>query len=207
MAINDILKVNINQRMFEAVVQNVLYWKVDSSDDNLTDQKALELAFISDLLPSWRAMQGNDLMINCMEIQKVFPGEAGAVFEMELNTTGALTGQLLPATNAALFKKINLVTGGVGKTGRIYIAGIRELDQNMGRVTDDEFALMQQFADTFESALTNPTNFSASPVWAVRNPLPPREIISTLSVDTLTPLPRIATQRRRRTPIRMVSGV
>jgi len=199
MAVDDVYKATINQTLASATVENILYWKIVSTDDDLSDIKALSLLIPGQILVPWRGLVSDEVSFDCIELQNVFPGTPDAVQMFDLATTGTKAGEALPGGDTLLFQKINNATSGKGKKGRLYMAGPIEADISQGRVSAALFALMQSFADIFEDSIDNATNFSAKPVWAVRVG---NFIQSTLDVDIMKPLPRTASQIRRRTPIR-----
>jgi len=71
----------------------------------------------------------------------------------------------------------------------------------LGRVTQPQKNLMDSLALIMSTPFTAPGGSTYQFSWAVRNPMDPFEIQTFLKVDKPTALPRLATQRRRRTPI------
>lgn len=207
MAVGDLIRLTVNQSLQSSIVQNVLYYKIDAEDSGGDDLASLALFFNGAIItPHWQALVPDEVAFDCLNLQKVFPTPEGAAQEFDTSVVGGKTGESSPAMNAMLIQKFNPAVGGVGKKGRVYIAGIRELDTRDGRVEAGQFVTLGALAIALQTKIEiSPTGGEYSPVWAVRSPTTPFAI--TGSVDNLTfkALPRLATQRRRRTPIRATS--
>jgi len=207
MAVDDVYKVVVNQSMQDSLAETVLYYKVISEDPVLSDEAAIQTAIDADLIPTWQASVVDQLTFDCMTIQKVFEPPIKALREFIINRDGLLSGDPLPATVTFLFTKINNATGGVGKKGRIYCMGMTEENQKAGRLQAAAILLVEALADKFEANLATIGGGDFNPVWAVRDPIKPHAILSTLNVDQVVARPRLANQRRRRTPIRNVGPI
>jgi len=209
MAVGDIIRVTVNQNLQSSVVQNVLYYKIESETATGDDLLEISEQFISQIItPAWKVMVSPELTFECLDIQKVFPLPIGAVRDFDVSAAGTNAGESLPAMNSALIQKFNPAVGGVGKKGRIYCAGILESQTSLGRANTDLFAAMEILATALKGDLEGGTGSGDyEPVWVIRKPDAPNKGSITGFVEDLIfeALPRIATQRRRRTPIRAVS--
>jgi len=200
MPIDDVYRLVVNQALPGSLAQNVLYYKIKSEDVSLTDIASLSSAFLNQVMPSWVAAVSDEVDFACMELQKVFPLPIAAKQEFLISQQGTVVGESLPAMSSMLFQKVNNATGGVGKKGRVYVIGCVEDNTNDGRINVAQAALNDALATAFQQDVTNLTSFSSNPVWAIRQPN--GTVDSTVDIDVVTALPRIATQRRRRTGIR-----
>ncbi len=207
MAVGDLIRVTVNQTLQASTVQNVLYYKIEIEDNSGDDINALALQFIADVItPVWQNVVSDELTFDCISVQKVFPLPIGAVQEFNVSLVGLNAGESLPAMDSALIQKFNPTQGGVGKKGRVYVAGILESQTNLGRVNAALAALLLLLANQFSGNLeVTPGGGEYEPVWAVRSSTTPFAITGFVEDLQWAPLPRIATQRRRRTPIRATS--
>lgn len=204
MPVGDITRVTVNQDLQSSVVQNVLYYKTEIEASTGDDIAEIAVQFKAQVLdPFWTNCVSNEVTLECNSIQKVFPLPIGATRDFPVTLSGQKVGESLPAMSAGLIQKFNPAIGGVGKKGRVYLAGIRETDSQLGRVTQAQFDLMEILATQLKGNLSGgPASGEYEPVWVVRNPAAPFEITGFVEDLVFEPLPRIATQRRRRTPIR-----
>ncbi len=207
MAVGDLIRVTVNQTLQSSTVQNVLYYKIEIEDNSGDDVNALALQFIADVInPVWLNVVSEELSFDCISVQKVFPLPIGAVQEFNVSLAGLNIGESLPAMSSALIQKFNPTQGGVGKKGRVYLAGIREDDTSLGRTSVALAALLVLLANQFSGNLeVTPGGGEYEPVWAVRSSTTPFAITGFVEDLQWQALPRIATQRRRRTPIRSTS--
>lgn len=209
MAVGDIIRITVNQTLQSAIVQNVLYYKVEVEDSSGDDVNACANQFTADVINQpWRDTVSPELVFNCLSVQKVFPLPIDSNRDIDVSLPGLNAGESLPAMSAALIQKFNPATGGVGKKGRVYIAGIIEAQTSLGRINPDLKSLLDALATNMQANLqVGGTGGEYEPVWVIRKPDAPDKGSITGFVEDLTfeALPRIATQRRRRTPIRSVS--
>lgn len=206
MAAGDLIKLVVNQTMNSEVVQNVLYYEVISDDTSTSNEQAVADEFDnSPMLSTWEPLVVDEISFDCLSTQKVFPTPIGAVLDTNIGRAGQKTSEGLPATDAALLQKFNPAVGGKGKKGRMYIAGLPKLDENLGRIENVPFAAWKLLAAQMALNLTSPGGGDYKPAWAIRNPATPFEITGFVTDLTWVMLPRIATQRRRRTPVRASS--
>jgi len=204
MAVGDIIRLTVNQNLQSSVVQNVLYYKIETEDTSGDDVKALAEEFIQDVVTAiWAPEVSDSLIFECVDAQKVFPGDVEALRAFPIGIPGEQTGTSLPATNCALIQKVNLAQGGVGKKGRVYIAGFLEEDTAEGRWNALAFARLGSIASILQGDVTTPLSGVYEPVWVVRTVA---GVITGFVEDLIfNNLPRVATQRRRRTPVRSVT--
>jgi len=205
MAVGDLIRVDVDQFMFGSIVQNVMYWVVVAQDDNDPDVPVVAQEFLGQILPPWKAAVTDDVSFDCLTVQKVFPLPVSAAEQFNVGEVGDSTGEALPSMDAALIQKLNPAVGGVGKKGRVYVAGIDEAKVNAGRLEAAQFALMQTLATAMEIPLTTSFNGVFDAAWAVKSNIAPFPITDFVTDLQFRALPRIATQRRRRTPIRATS--
>ena len=202
MAAGDLIKLVVNQSLQQSPVQNVLYYVVVTdppSSDVLID---LNQQFVGQIISSkWQTIVSNELTFDCNTLQKVFPAPEEAVEDFVTTFVGDKILESLPAMDSVLLQKVNTATAGVGKKGRMYVAGLPEADTLKGRLSTAVLLEWNEFATLIGDELSAPGQGVYKPAWAVRNPASPFEITDFIEIDKVTVLPRIATQRRRRTPI------
>jgi len=204
MAINDLYKCVINTTQPGSISQNVIYWLETAEDGTQTAIDIITTDMLGVMLPRLGDVLADSGTIECLQIQRVLPVPVGAVQEFQVGLAGQRTGEMLPATNAMLVQKINQAVGGKGKKGRFYAAPISESDQNEGRITNVLFAAAVPFQESLSTIITGLDGGAYAPAWAVRDPLTPFGIIGTELITDTSILPRIATQRRRRTQIKLL---
>ena len=206
MAIGDLIRLTVNQELDASVVQNVLYYKINEENVGGDDVKTLTESFIAGILTSpWKATVNQSVMFTCVTGQKVFPTPIGAARDFPAGFAGTLTGTSLPATNCALIQKVNLTQGGVGKKGRVYIAGFEEDDTAQGRLDAGAFTRLGTLATSLQADVAGAPDGIYEPVWAVRSPTTPFAITGSVEDLVFNALPRLATQRRRRTPVAAIT--
>ena len=201
MAIGDVIKLVNNSVLYSENVQNVLYYKVladDGSDDN---EVALANEFFSEVLSAWVGAVVEAVEFTCIQTQKVFPLPVGSTFDRFVTAAGTQVGQGLPATDAGLIRKFNPAVGGVGRKGRVYLAGMPEAQVNLGRITGIQKTTMESVGLELIQTIISATGGQYLPVWATRDATTPFAINGSVDWTNFTVMPRIATQRRRRTPI------
>jgi len=208
MAAGDLLKLVVSQTLQESTVQNVLYYKVVTDDPGGSNLSNLNTDFNTVIITGlWQALVSSELQFECNSVQKVFPTPEEALQEFPTSFIGGKSGQSLPAMSSVLMQKRNNTLAGVGKKGRIYIAGLPELDTSKGRVNVGDLAAWSVLAGAFGNELAESGSGVYKPAWAIRKPDAPNKgsITGSVEIDVVQLLPRIATQRRRRTPIRTFS--
>jgi len=205
MPVGDLYKVVIGSFQNGKLGQNVLYYVVDADSTGDTNQKSIELEFLTEVIPKWQDAVGTAFFFECIIIQKVFPGAPEALFRREISEPGNITTELLPATSTALIRKFNPAVGGKGKKGRVYISGWAEANQDNGNITTAGATLLGTLSDSMQQDLINATDGKYAPAWAVRGPGPTFPITGFVTGLIFEPLPRTATQRRRRTPNRVLA--
>jgi len=201
MAAGDLLRVNVNQSLQSSIVQNVLYYTVESDDPGGNEQ-ALFTELAADVLTPWSTAVTEDLSIDCVEIQKEFPAPLAVAQEFNVGFAGLRALQSLPAMDSGLIQKFNPTVTGVGKKGRVYIAGMAEDDQELGRFTVAGAVFLAIIQSALEVLLTSAGGGQYKPAWAVRDPNAPFSITGFVTDLVFKALPRFATIRNRRTPVR-----
>jgi len=201
MALGDILRLVVNSTLYSENVQNCLYYLVTADDEGPGNETAVAQQFFTTVIPFWQSAVVDAVEFTCIQTQKVFPAPNGSTFDRIESVTGNLTGQGLPATDSGLIRKFNPAVSGIGRKGRVYVAGMPEANTNLGRITVLQGDLLEELAEELVKVLGSAANGLYQPVWAVRDTLPPFPIEGSVSWLNFTIMPRIATQRRRRTPI------
>ena len=201
MAAGDLIKLVNNQNLYSENIQNVLYYKVITDDTVNDNESALATEFFNEIFPVWTNAVVQAVNFTCIQTQKVFPTPVGSTFDRIGAATGSIVGQGLPATDSALIRKFNPSVGGVGRKGRVFIAGVPEAEANLGRITVGYRSTLDSLALELIQVIVSPNSGQYLPVWAVRDKLPPFDIDDSVDWTNFTVMPRIATQRRRRTPI------
>lgn len=201
--IGDLLKLVQNTTQDSASqIQNVLYYEVIQEDPGLSDEVALASQYPFVVVPTWQAAVNEQTRFDCFSVQKVFPLPATQIFLTAQGFDGTRpAGETLPATVAALIRKVASGIGGTGKSGRLYIAGILKDDSLEGRLQTPIKLLLESLANVLDDNLITTGGGDFSPAWAVRSPTTPFPIVGIQRWDFGTVLPRLANQRRRRTPI------
>lgn len=205
MAAGDLLKLVISQFLQQSTVQNVLYYKVITDTPGGNNLESLNDDFISEVIsPIWLALVSDEVAFECNSVQKVFPTPEESLQEFAVSLVGGKATQSLLAMDCILMQKRNNALAGVGKKGRMYIAGLPELDTKNGRLNVADSAAWGVLAAKLGEELTVASSGVYKPAWAVRKPDAPDKgsITGDVEIDIVQLLPRIATQRRRRTPIR-----
>jgi len=201
MAVGDLLKLTVNVNVTSTQMQNVLYYEV-AEDDTLTNNAVeLILQFAASVIPFWGTAISLLAFIECIEVQKVFPSPVLRSFLGTIGLFGSVSGEPLPATVGALYRKTNSVVTGRGKSGRMYLGGLTETQQNNGRITTAAKVPLEALATELEKTLLSTNGGQYRPAWAVRAPTPSAPITGLVIAEEIRLLPRLANQRRRRTPV------
>jgi len=201
MAVGDILQLTIGQRLFEDVVQNVLYYRTDVEPGSTEEEADLVAGFLASVIPSWQASVVDQVEFDCIQSQKVSPDPVRNSFDSFLNLTGDGTGTSLPSRNCALIQKFNPAVSGKGKKGRVYISGIDELEEKQGRLTVALKVLLDTLGQELIDEVVGPDSGIYKPVWVTRNPADPSEITGFVSWTNFLVKPIMASQKRRVTPV------
>jgi len=201
MAIGDIIRLVVNSNLYSENIQNCLYYLVTADDTGPGNEVALAQQFFEQVIPDWADAVVDAVEFTCIQTQKVFPTPVGSTFDRIESIKGFQTGQGLPATDSGLIRKFNPAVGGVGRKGRVYVAGMPEAQANLGRITAVQGAFLNDLGNLLIAVQGSPANGLYQPVWATRDATTPFAINGSVSWLNFTVMPRIATQRRRRTPI------
>lgn len=202
MAVGDVFKLVVNQTMQASIVQNVLYYRIVTETIVGKDIDKLKEAFEAVVIVAqWQALVSNELNFDCISLQKVFPLPLAAAQDFDVGLVGTRNAESLPATDSVLLQKVNLSVAGVGKKGRIYIAGLPETDTSLGRLAQSVTNGWSLLAEAFQDELAETNSGVYEPGWVTRSTTTPFPITGFVKVEVVNLLPRIATQRRRRTPI------
>jgi len=201
MAVGDLYQVSIGQRLYNDVVQNVLYYRVTTDTLVGPPEDDLGTVFISDVLPPWEASVTQDVKFDCLQIQKVSPAPLRNSFDTFLTAVGDVVGQALPARNCALIQKFNPAVTGKGKKGRVYISGIDETEESEGRLRVAAAALLTTFANKLITTLTGANSGVFEPVWVTRSATAPFGVTGFVAWTNFLVLPIMASQKRRVTPV------
>lgn len=200
MAIDDVFQVVLNTIQNSEVCQNVLSYKLIAEPSTVPPEKDLADAFIADVLPEWRTTVSSQVVFSCLQVQKVFPLPIGATLDSFISLTGFMPGDVLPATVAALIRKKSSGYSGRGKQGRVYIAGVVETDQEDGQLLASVKTRWDDVVNKLLATLTGPDLGQWDPGWTTKGAPPLYPITGFKDWDFGTILPRLANQRRRRTP-------
>lgn len=201
MAVGDLYQVTFNQILFSKPVQNTLYYRVETDATGIDNAIALANQFVSFVVPEWMDAVSQQLQTTCVQAQKVSPDPTGAAFDQFITSVGVRTGDALPGQSCGLIKKFNPAVGGKGKTGRVYIAGIAEPDADDGRLQAIILPALNSLGVALVADLLTAGTGVFQAVWLTRSATPPITITGFVDWPNFTVMPRIATQRRRRTPI------
>jgi len=201
MAVGDILQVTVGQRLYNDVVQNVLYYRTTTVPAAADEEEDLASAFIAGVLPEWEAAVTDELKFDCLQVQKVSPDPIRNSFDTFLSGIGDVVGSSLPGRNCALIQKSNPAVTGKGKKGRVYISGIDETEESEGRLR----AAQRTLLNTLGTALIDDQNGPAAgvyePVWVTRSSTAPFGITGFVLWTNFLVKPIMASQKRRVTPV------
>ena len=199
--IGDLYQLTFNQILFSKPTQNTLYYRVVADDTTTDNAVVIANEFVTLVVPKWIDTVSSQLQTTCVQAQKVSPDPTGAAFDQFITDVGTRTGDALPAQSCGLIRKFNPAVGGKGKTGRVYIAGISETDADDGRLQLLIQPALQALGTALVTNLTSTGSGEYEPVWLTRSPPPVVTITGFVLWPNFLVMPRIATQRRRRTPI------
>lgn len=196
-------QVTCNQVLNSEPLMDVFYYLQASDTSSGEDEKLIAQQFISNVIPSWKAAVATSVQLACLNVQRMKWGThlLGPSLDYFIDDFGARAGEALPATIAGLIQKKNTVVTGKGKQGRVYVAGLIEDDADQGRINPAAQALL----DTLRAALMSQLAAEGAtwdPYWATWTKVPPIEISAITAWNIGTVMPRLANQRRRRTPVR-----
>jgi len=195
------LQLTIGQRLFDDTVQNVLYYRIATDPATDPAEEDLTAAFLASVIPDWLAAVTTAIEFDCIQAQKVSPDPVRNSFDSFLNLTGDQTGDSLPSRNCGLIQKFNPTVTGKGKKGRVYISGIAEDQEELGRLKVSASQALTTLAGKMTDNLAGPDAGLYEPVWVTRGP-PPASPITGFVVWTNSQVkPIMASQKRRVTPI------
>ncbi len=206
MAVGDVFKLVVNQSLQSSVVQNVLYYRIVTETILGKDIDRLKVDFESVIIVGkWQALVSNGVDFDCISLQKVFPLPLEAAQDFDVGLSGLKILESLPAMDCVLMQKVNLSVAGVGKKGRMYIAGLPEDDTAQGRLVQTVVNAWGAFATALQDELAETSSGVYEPGWVTRSTISPFPITGFVKTEVVNLLPRIATQRRRRTPTQSFS--
>ncbi len=199
MAVDDIIGLEVQGSLNAGLWQMKFYYKITADATPEGDNPiAVSAGWDGKVRGPLLESVSTEMTVDCATAQKVFPTPVGNTFITPLaGSSGDLTGESLPATNAAIITLLTAVTGAQTR-GRKYIPGIRELDQQGGRIKAACLLLLGTLATSMLASIGDGT-MTAVPVIAHRNPLTPFDVLSTEQLTQFTVRPRLGNQRRRKT--------
>jgi len=201
MAVGDIYQVSVGQRLFNDLVQNVLYYETVVDPGAGPAEEDLVTAFIGDVLPTWLLAVTFDVKFQCIQVQKVSPEPIRNSFDTFLTSVGAQGDPTLPGRNCGLIQKFNPAVTGKGKKGRLYISGIAEVKQEFGRLEGAQETLLTNLGIKLIASLTGPNSGEFQPVWVTRSATAPFGITGKVLWTNFLVKPIMASQKRRVTPV------
>jgi len=201
MAVNDVLKLNLDQSIDGDQIQNDFYYRVETDDGSGENEDPLALQFEIDVIPDWQPVVTADLSFDCIGTQKVFPGAKRAFRERFITALGTAVGQALPIVATALIQKFDPAVSGTGKKGHTFISGISEDEVEKGNLTSVLAGIAAPLLTALTSNLVTPGGGIYNPVWAVITGSP-AAITSVVDWTKSILLPRIAHIGTRKTPVR-----
>jgi len=201
MAVGDIFQLSVGQRLYDDLVQNVLYYETTVDPTAGPPEEDLVTAFIADVLPAWEAAVTTQVKFDCLQTQKVSPDPIRNSFDTFLTAVGDVVGFALPARNCALIQKFNPAVTGKGKKGRVYISGIDESEESEGRLRVAQAALLNTLGNLLIDVLVGPNSGEFQPVWVTREATAPFGITGKVLWTNFLVKPIMASQKRRVTPV------
>jgi len=201
MAVNDVLRLNLDQSIDGDQIQNVFYYRVETDDGSGENADPLALQFEIDVIPDWQPVVTGDLSFDCIGTQKVFPDPKRAFRERFITALGTAAGQALPIVATALLQKFDSAVSGRGKKGHTFISGISENEVEKGNITSVLAGLLGPLATALTANLVTPGGGIYNPVWAIISGAP-AAITGVVDWTKSVILPRIAHIGTRKTPVR-----
>jgi len=204
MAVGDIHRLQMISSMDGDIMQNDLYYKTVVEPSSGTEENDLAEAFETTVVPQWILAVTGDVSLDCIRVQKVFPLPLRAVFDKFITAVGVAIGIAAPMAVAALIQKVNPALAGRGNKGRAFISGVAREEIQDGRITSLLEGLLIGLKGALTANITGPLSGEYNPVWATRSTVTPFPIIGSVDWSIGNVLPRVATQRRRKTPVRKI---
>jgi len=205
MAIGDIIQVQFDQSIFGDNIQNQFYYEVVEDDISQDNEDAVAEQFEVDVLPSWQPCVTDELSMDCLGTQKVFPTPKTAFRERFLTLVGTAVGEAVPIVATALLQKFDPSVSGRGKKGHTSISGISEADTEKGRIDSSLNLLLNALAVKLVGNLVTPNSGIYKPVWAVFSVVAPIVITGAVDWVRTVVLPRLSHIGTRKTPIRKLA--
>jgi len=199
MAVDDIIHLEVQGSLNAGLWQQSYFYKITAdAADPLTNEVDVAKGWLSQVESEFLLAVSEELTIDCATTQRVFPVPVGNTFITPYpGNKGGLTGESLPATVAAIVTMLTAVTGRQTR-GRKYFPGIRELDQQGGRIKATQIVLLTSVAEELTNAISE-GDMTADPVIAHRDPMTPFNVLSSEVITQFTVRPRLGNQRRRKT--------
>lgn len=200
MALNDIYRVRIHQRMHGQEVLNVWHF-VDDAGAAGDQGTALCQDIITNMATTMRARACSDMVFEFVEAVKLVPyGEGPVTVSYPANTVGTATGS---AGTGTLAEVVTVYTSLIGRRhrGRMYLAGGPSTTISGGSWPAAQTTRTQAFCTAFAARyMATPGGFTFKfGVWskAIAGPDPPWPSDSFTRATSLTVRTLVRNQRRR----------
>ena len=205
MAAGDIIRLQFDQSIFGDQVQNILWYEVVTDDGGVDNEDAIADAFNLAVIPAWQPCVTNQLSMDCLGTQKMFPVPLSAFREKFLLAVGTAVGTALPIVTNALLQKFNPIISGRGRKGHVNITGISEDDSDEGRINSALNILLETLVTALTANLLSPGGGDYKPVWATFTKVAPIVVDGAVDWVRSVVLPRLSHIGTRKTPIRKLA--
>ena len=205
MAAGDIILRQLDQSIFGDLIQNILWYEVVTDDTVKDNEDALAEQFEIDVIPKWQPCVTDELSLDCIGTQKVFPTPKTAFRELFLTAVGTAVGKAVPIVATALLQKFDPATSGTGKKGHMSISGISESDTDEGRIDASLNGLLFTLAAQLTANLITVNSGEYKPVWATFSKIAPIVVNGAVDWIKSVVMPRLSHIGSRKTPIRKLA--
>lgn len=199
MAVGDLYELRVHYHLpASSVTIGFGYEQTVGTNDNLTLQSAIDF-WIANMRPLLVACLAADVIVDQIRMDQVSVGNELPAFDNSTGISGTVVGQSLPAGGAAV---ISWVTDAPNAkhNGRVYIAGISEVEVNVGNISVAQLVLLNAFADQMETtlltSLPQDAEFELSTISRVLNGVPRVPPVGFFVQSHVTRLPFFSQRRR-----------
>jgi len=149
MAVNDWYEVTTDMSVQGEHCYNVFNFRETVGAGGDVPAQDLADAFDAAITADWAALLSNLTTLNCYYARRISPAP-GVAYTKIVNEQGAVAGDPLPTTSAALLSWYGL-TAGPRTRGRSYMAGLPEAVQSGGLLEDAAQIALEAFADLLKT--------------------------------------------------------
>lgn len=156
MAIGDVFRVAISQRLHGQLIVNTLFYRCSVSDGTDSNDATKLLASINAaIIPAFKACQSAELAHEFVVVQKIWPAPVQmAVFDSVGAGAGSVAGSSLPTSVAVVLTKTTAFAGPKYR-GRTYLAGIPSSYESDSKLNTANAAAFHNLGDLINDSLVN----------------------------------------------------